>query len=140
MHTALAALVEESNLSFRTLLVEECVKPEGEVLHSAEKDRLERSERSVTAVIIKDAVVPACGIYHLCVYMHIQITDSPPLVTLSDLDDRLAKCYKEPDLNEQSLFVDDTEDSIKCAWCSRWSGSQQVKRVNQHCKRDKCHL
>ena len=69
-----------------------------------------------------------------------QITESPPLVTLSELDDRLAKCYKEPDLDEQPLFVDDTEDSIKCAWCSGWSGSQQVKRVNQHCKRDKCHL
>ena len=37
IHTALAAFVEESNLSFRTLFVEECVKPEGEMLYSAEK-------------------------------------------------------------------------------------------------------
>ena len=59
-----------------------------------------------------------------------QITESPPLITLNDMDDRLAKRYKEPDLNEKPPFVDDTEDSLKCAWCSGWSGSQQVKRVN----------
>ena len=37
VHTALATLVEENYLSFRMLFVEECVKPEGEVLYSAEK-------------------------------------------------------------------------------------------------------
>ena len=60
-------------------------------------------------------------------------------MTLDDLDSRLAKCHQEDQIDEQPLYVDDADDAIKCAWCPGWSGSQ-VKRVNQHCKRDKSHL
>ena len=61
----------------------------------------------------------------------------PDLITdLSALYKPLEKCSKE-DVDPQPLYIDSID---KCKWCPNWAGSQQVKRVNQHCKRDKCHF
>ena len=56
-----------------------------------------------------------------------------------DLDGRLKKCVQEENVETQPLYIDIADECIKCNWCPSWSGSQEVKRVNQHCKRDKCH-
>ena len=50
-----------------------------------------------------------------------------------DFDKAIEKCHKE-ETEEQPLYVDAGEECIKCKWCPEWKGSQQVKRVNQHCK------
>ena len=55
----------------------------------------------------------------------------------TDLNKRLKKCYKEIDIEIQPLYIDREEE---CYWCPAWNGSQLVKRVNQHCKRDKSHM
>ena len=55
-----------------------------------------------------------------------------------DLSDRLKKCVQE-DIESQPLYIDVADECIKCNWCPSWGGSQEVKRINQHCKRDKSH-
>ena len=59
-------------------------------------------------------------------------------MTAVHLDERLKKCFQE-EVEDQPLYIDIPDECIKCTWCPSWSGSQEVKRVNQHCKRDKCH-
>lgn len=56
-----------------------------------------------------------------------------------DLTDRLIHCFKEDNVESQPLYIDTPDECIKCSWCPSWNGSQEVKRVNQHCKRDKSH-
>ena len=58
-----------------------------------------------------------------------------------DLTDQIIlKKYSNEDSNEsQPLYIDEPDECIKCFWCPSWSGSQEVKWVNQHCKRDKSH-
>ena len=63
---------------------------------------------------------------------------SDSVFDLSALYKSLEKCHKE-DVEPQPLHIDSIDECIKCKWCPNWAGSQ-VKRVNQHCKRDKCHL
>ena len=64
---------------------------------------------------------------------------SDSVTDLSALYKSLKKCHKE-DVDPQPLYIDSIDECIKCKWCPNWAGSQQVKGVNQHCKRDKCHL
>lgn len=68
-----------------------------------------------------------------------QICTVSSITKRGDLDSILKKCIKEEDVDQQPLYVDDIDECIKCKWCPTWSGSQLVKRVNQHCKRDRSH-
>ena len=56
-----------------------------------------------------------------------------------DLHAHLKKCCIEESIETQPLYIDGVDECIKCTWCHVWSGSQKVKRINQHYKRDKCH-
>ena len=69
----------------------------------------------------------------------LQIAESSSVFLTVDLDKAIQKCHEEGP-EEQPLYIDAIEECIKCKWYPGWQGSPQVKRVNQHCKRDKSHI
>ena len=40
---------------------------------------------------------------------------------------------------DQPLYIDDSEKTIKCHWCTTFKGSQEVKHVNQHTLKSSSH-
>ena len=55
----------------------------------------------------------------------------------------LSKCDDEkiPDgcAPEQPLFIDESQQLIKCTWCSGWVGSSITKVINQHVRKSASH-
>ena len=54
----------------------------------------------------------------------------------------LLKCKQEDGLEkeDQPLFIDWHDESIKCRWCGLFKGSIEPRVINQHVKAAKTHL
>lgn len=63
-----------------------------------------------------------------------------PLVAVP-LDKILMKCNKEEvDEEEQPIYINWEEETIKCKWCSLFKGSIEARVINQHMKTAKTHI
>ena len=104
--------MEEEDIEFRTIVVEERVK------------RLcEDDARSPPAV---KRPRPAAR--------------KQPQSAPKDLCAILEKAVKEDGVLEQPLYISESEGVIKCRWCELFKGTSELKYINQHVKKAASHI
>ena len=78
----------------------------------------------------------------LAVHFNMQAKKTPNPLEPLPLAKVLLKCKQEDGLEkeDQPLFIDWHDESIKCRWCGLFKGSIEPRVINQHVKAAKTHL